>query len=204
MPESLAQGSHPQTQIRISPNKEGVFYKLFKQDVTLLWDGNVGSETKQLSFPIHSFSFGTVQFILGSSKEKCQENIALCPIPSFRVIIRKVDPADSSSWPMTSDIMRSAGPSQLVLGYVCDSMQVIKWKAMVSFPPVHLRHASLSYLLTSFQERRPSVNSEALSKMWGSFVPKSLVNELVIADWVVGLWGPQHSVCGGGGGSSQR
>lgn len=159
MPESLAQGSHSQTQIRISPNKEGVFYKLFKQAATLLWDGNVGSETKQLSFPIDSFSFGTAQSILGSSKEKCQENTALCPVPSLRPIIRKVDPADSSSWPMTSDIMRSALPSQIVLGYVCDSTQPIKWRAMVSFPPDRLRHASLSYLLTSFQERRPSVNS---------------------------------------------
>lgn len=97
MPESLAQGSHSQTQIRISPNKEGVFYKLFKQAVTLLWDGNVGSETQQLSFPIHSFPFVTAQSILGSSKEKCQENTALCPVPSLGAIIRKVDLADSSS-----------------------------------------------------------------------------------------------------------
>lgn len=67
-------------------------------------------------------------------------------------------------------------------------------EAVESFPPVQLRHASSSYLLTSFQERRLSVNSEALSKMWGSFVAcKWTCNSRLSG--IRTLWGPQHSVC---------
>lgn len=117
--------------------------------------------------------------------KKNAESIAFCPVLSLIAIIRKVYPADSSSWSMTSDMMRSALRSQALLEYICDSIRVIRWRAMVSFPQAGWGRPAWVIFLPPFKEGSQVLTQKAPSKMWGSFVPKSLVNELVIADWVV-------------------